>query len=560
MTGLTLFVNGNVLTVDRHFSRAEALAVQGDRILAVGSTQEIRRFKGPGAREVDLGGRTLIPGFVDTHGHVALFGLDEHKVSLNGATSRTEILGRLQKRIAQTPAGSWVVAMPIGDPPYFLNAEALRAAGAVPSLAELDALAPNHPVYIQAPTNRVPNFAVLNSAAMRSAGIGPGCALSAHTHVELDATGRPTGIVQGAMQPIYNADPLYQCVERAAPQITYEDVREGIALLAPKFAAHGTTTLLEAHLTDPQELRAYAELLGEGRLPVRVFYTFEIDGRQSLSEIEAYLKTIRFAANGGFGSAQLKVIGCSVGLDGPYWHGAACNDAPYPGPFGDIVNPGPLIPRDHYLEILRLAARLNFRIHAEAAGRGSIGIALGAFEEINQETPIRDKRYVLEHCEFPTREQIALCARLGVAPTTSTNFIWGKGEEVYKRRLGEAYAKVAIPLRDWLDAGVPVSQSTDWGPHEGLFTVWQSLARQAGLTGEVIGPEQRITREEALRCFTWNGAWALRMEHEIGSLEPGKRADVVMLDGDPMTCAEETIKDLNVEMTMLDGVIVHGSA
>jgi len=224
------------------------------------------------------------------------------------------------------------------------------------------------------------------------------------------------------------------------------------------------------------------------------------------------------------------------------------------------VNPGPLIPREHYLEILRLAARLNFRIHAEAAGRGSIGIALAAFEEINRETPVRDKRYVLEHCEFPTREQIALCARLGVAPTTSTNFIWGKGEEVYKRRLGDAYAKVAIPLRDWLDGGVPVSQSTDWGPHEGLFTVWQSLARQAGLTGEMIGPEQRITREEALRCFTWNGAWALRMEHEIGSLEPGKRADMVMLEGDPMTCAEEAIKDLKVEMTMLDGVVVHGSA
>ena len=116
MTGVTLFVNGNVLTVDRQFSRAEALAVQGDRILAVGTTADIRRFKGPGAREVDLAGRTLIPGFVDTHGHVALFGLDEHKVSLTGAGTRAEILGRLQQRIAATPKGSWVVAMPIGDP------------------------------------------------------------------------------------------------------------------------------------------------------------------------------------------------------------------------------------------------------------------------------------------------------------------------------------------------------------------------------------------------------------------------------------------------------------
>ncbi|MEX2480389.1 MAG: amidohydrolase [Gammaproteobacteria bacterium] len=559
MSNTTLFVNGNVLTVDDTFTRAEAVVVQDERILAVGTTKDMRKFKSAGAREVDLGGRTLMPGFIDTHGHVALFGLDELKVSLTGAVTTEDILARLATRVAATPPGAWVVAMPIGDPPYFLNADTLRTQGVVPGLAELDAIAPNNPVYIQAPTNRVPNFAVLNSAALRAAGVDAATRVSPHSEVELDADGRPTGILQGAMQPIYNADPLYQRVERAAPAPIYEDVRDGIALLAPHFAAHGTTSLLEAHLTDPEELRAYAELLHDGRLPVRVFYTFEIDGRQSLAEIERYLKTLRFAANGGFGSAQLKVVGCSIGLDGPYWHGAACHDAPYPGPFGDIVDPEPLIPWAHYRAIMRLAARMNFRIHAEAAGRGSIAIALRAFEEIDRETPIREKRYVLEHCEFPTAAQIAACARLGVAPTTSTNFLWGKGEEVYRQRLGQDLADRAIPLRDWIDGGVPIAQSTDWGPHEALFTLWQSLARQAGLTGDVIGPGQRITRAEAIRCFTWNGAWALKMDHEIGSIEAGKRADLIVLDGDPMACAEDDICNLNVELTLLDGRAVHGA-
>lgn len=96
-------------------------------------------------------------------------------------------------------------------------------------------------------------------------------------------------------------------------------------------------------MTEPEELRAYAELLDAGRLPTHIYYTFEIEGRQSLAEIERFLKTLRFAANGGFGDARLKVAGVSVVLDGPYWHSAACNDAPYPGPFGDIVHPGPLI-------------------------------------------------------------------------------------------------------------------------------------------------------------------------------------------------------------------------
>ncbi|MGH8597404.1 MAG: amidohydrolase family protein, partial [Gammaproteobacteria bacterium] len=220
------------------------------------------------------------------------------------------------------------------------------------------------------------------------------------------------------------------------------------------------------------------------------------------------------------------------------------------------VHPGALIPVDHYRDILRLANRMNFRIHAEAAGRGSIGIALDAFAEIDRETPIKTKRFVLEHCEFPTREQMKVCATLGIAPTTSTNFIWGKGEEVYRQRLGPAYADRAIPLRDWLDAGVPIAQSTDWGPHEAMFTLWQSLARHAGLTGEVIGPQQRISREEAIRCATINGAWALKMEHQLGSIETNKRADFVILDGNLLTCPEEHIKSIQVDQTYLDGRLV----
>jgi len=559
-----LFHNGNVITVDSSFTIAEAVLVENEHISAVGTNaalrQQVASETSEAPIEIDLAGRTLMPGFIDTHGHVALFGLDELKVSLTGASTREEILARMRRAASGAAPGEWIVAMPIGDPPYFLNANTLRAEGAVPTLAELDALAPNNPIYIQAPTNRVPNFAVLNSAALRATGIDASIQVSSNSKPALDDHGSLTGILDGALQPIYNADPLYQMIERVAPQATYADRRDGIAALAPKFAASGTTTILEAHLTDPEELRAYAELLEAGQLPVRIFYTFEIDSRESLADIERFLRTVRFAANGGFGTARLKINGVSIGLDGPYWHGAACNDAPYIGPFGEMVDPAPLVDAEHYRAILELAAGMGFRVHAEAAGRGSIELALNTFAAVNEKTPIKDKRYVLEHCEFPTSSQIAKCAALGVAPTTSTNFIWGKGEEVYQQRLGANYANHAIPMRDWLDAGVPVAQSTDWGPHEPMFTLWQSLARQAGLTREVIGPEQMITREEAIRTYTINGAWALKMENELGSIEVGKRADLVILSGDPLTCPLEDIKALDVELTMLDGLVVHGDA
>ena len=128
---------------------------------------------------------------------------------------------------------------------------------------------------------------------------------------------------------------------------------------------------------------------------------------------------------------------------------------------------------------------------------------------------------------------------------------------MYKARLGDVYADKAIPMRDWLDGGVPIAQSTDWGPHEAFFTLWQSLARRAGLTGEVIGADQQITREEAIRCFTVNGAWALKMEREIGSIEPGKRADLIVVDGDPLGCDIDALKGLQVDLTLVDGQIVH---
>ena len=316
------------------------------------------------------------------------------------------------------------------------------------------------------------------------------------------------------MQPLYNPHPFYEKIAAVIPSVTYGDIREGIRVLAPEFIRGGTTTLLEAHLTRPEELRAYGELYEDGELPLRVFFTFEVEMGLSASEIENFVSTARFAAGNGFGHSRLKVVGISAGLDGPYWHGAACNDKPYPGPFGDVGNLGTLTSPETYKTIVQAAIKHGVRLHTECAGRGSIEIAVQTLAEANRSHDIKDRRFVLEHVEFPTQEQIALCHELGLVPTTSTNFIWGKGAEVYQQRLGAEYADRAIPLREWLDAGVPVWQSTDWGPCSAMFTLWQSLKRYAGVTREVVGPAQHITREEAIRIFTINGAFALKMEDD----------------------------------------------
>ena len=191
------FHDGQVITVDDRFSVHDAVLVEDGRITAVGQKAALADAVSTNACQIDLAGRTLMPGFIDTHGHIALFGLDELKVRLQGATTKREILERLKAAVDSASPGEWIVSMPIGDPPYFLNAERLRAAGEVPTLAELDQLAPDNPVYIQAPTNRVPNFAILNSRALAAAGIDAGTRVSDNTRILTDDKGEPNGLEIG---------------------------------------------------------------------------------------------------------------------------------------------------------------------------------------------------------------------------------------------------------------------------------------------------------------------------------------------------------------------------
>jgi predicted amidohydrolase YtcJ len=555
-----LLLNGKVITVDRSFSIAQAIAIKDHAILAVGPSRDISALAGPQTTVVDLAGKTVLPGFIDTHGHIGLFGIETLWVSLAGATSIDEIRRRIAARVGQTPPGEWVVTTPVGDPPWFFRVPEVLNEHRFPNRWDLDAVSAQHPVYITAPTNRVPNTAILNSRALELAGINRETPRD-YEGIEVvrdPASGEPTGELRG-MQPIYNPSRFFARFSRILPPLTYDQILHGIRNLAPVFIANGTTTLLEAHLTSPEELRAYVELERRGELGLRIFYTFDIDASRPLAEIEDYLRTVSFAAAGGFGTERVRIAGVSIGLDGPHWHGAAVTGESYMGPYGKPVDPRPLVAPDTYAAILKIAARYGLRVHAEAAGRGSIGIALAAMDEVDKLRPINDLRFVIEHVEFPTRQQILECKRLGIVPTTATNFIWGKGAEVYVDRLGEKYAAEAIPLRAWLDAGVPVAQSTDWGPREALFTLWQSLARRAGLSGAVIGPKQRISREEAIRIFTYNGAYALRMEDRLGSIEPGKLADLVILSGDPLTSSQEAILEMKVLATIIDGKVAYQS-
>jgi len=212
-------------------------------------------------------------------------------------------------------------------------------------------------------------------------------------------------------------------------------------------------------------------------------------------------------------------------------------------------------PDENFKSIMLKGARANLRMQVQCSGGAAIDKVLSIFEEVDREIPIAGKRWVIEHCQFPSTGNMALCKKLGVVPTTGTNFLWKYGH-IYQKSFGAELTRDSIPLKAWIDAGLPVVQSTDGRPSEPVFTFWQSLARRDGHTGQALGG-QKLSRTEALRIYTINPAYAMFSEDRLGSIEPGKLADLVVLSDDIMQIPEERILETKVLATLVGGRAVH---
>ena len=260
----------------------------------------------------------------------------------------------------------------------------------------------------------------------------------------------------------------------------------------------------------------------------------------------------------GFGDDRLKLIGVTVPLDGAAQFGATLMNTPYRDPYGRTTSGTQGVTADKLSQIAVLAAKHDLRLNVTFAGDKAADMTLAAFEAANRQSPIQGKRWLLQHMQHPTPAQIARVKALDAVVSTYTSVDFSKGAAVYVDRFdGDAW-KTVVPMRQWLDAGVVVAQSTDGAHFQPLFTLWESLARVDGRTGKsLLTPQKQITREEALRLYTINGAKVLFWEDKIGSIEPGKLADLVVLDRDILTCPLDEIRDAKVLMTMMGGRIVH---
>ena len=549
MTADLVLHGGRVLTLDARSTVGEAIALAGDRILSVGRDAEILPLAG--THRIDLRGRTLIPGLIDAHAHLDREGLKGVYPSLAGATSIDDVLQRIEALARETEPGAWIVTMPIGEPPEYRDVPNNLRERRFPTRWELDRVAPDHPVYIRAIwgywRHTLPLVSIANSEALRLA------AITAETlppwgGVQIDkvwATGEPNGIfVEWTYMPVVELS-----VMAAAPRFSHAQRVRGLRDSMRIYNATGTTSVFEGHGIADEVRAVYRDVAAAGGMTVRAHLTmspsWSTGGKPPDEQVAAWAATL-----GGHGTGDRWVR-----LGGLFAEAGILADNrvrarawPYTGWAGFAYDAG--LPREHLRDALVAAARHGVRVG------GIQRDLLGLYEEVDRITPIRDRRWVLEHISVLTDDEIHRIRDLGLVVTTHTNSYIGKQGEILRKRVGPDAEDTVVPLRKLREAGVTIALATDNVPPSLWHPIAQTITRLDRNAGHAIAPSQRLTREEALRAATTAGAWLTFDEDEKGTLEPGKLADVVVLSADPLTVEESRIAEIVADVTVVGGRVV----
>ena len=547
-----ILANGKIITVDSASTVAQAIAIAGDRILAVGSDAAMARVSGPTTRVVDLKGKAVIPGITDGHAHMDREALRNVFPALGRVRSVRDIQDRIAELARAKQPGEWIVTMPIGDPPYYFDVPEILAEKRWPTRQELDAAAPDNPVFIRSIwgywRGTFPLVSCANTEALRRAGITRDTVSPVDTlKIEKDANGDPTGVfVEREMAPV--AELIWF---RQAAAFTPADRLRALPQSARAYHAFGTTSVFEGHGAATELLRTYKRADREGTLTMRTALAFspnwQAAGGAPLGPfVEAWAGWL---GEPGFGNDRLKMSGLYVHAGREAADDVRARAAPYTGWAGFNSNHG--LPRDQAKELLLHCAANDIR----AVMIGSSNLDL--YDEVDREIPLKGRRWVISHISTVSPRDIERIVRMGLVLTTHTNNYLYKGLQAQAQRLPPERHGEIVPLRSLLDAGVKVSLATDNVPVSPFLPIWQAVARRSYQTKERVAPGEALSRADALRCATANGAYLTFDEDKKGSLEAGKLADVAVLSADPLATEESSIAEIRSLMTMVGGRIVH---
>lgn len=526
-----VFTNGEVLTVDKNESIAEAVAVKDHIIVAVGKNDEIERYIGEETRIIDLEGKSLLPGFIDPHLHLTIYGTNLLGISCASPDihSLEDLFAEIKKRATSTPKGEWIRVTSFN--------ESAMEEERFPTIQELDAISTEHPIVIIRVCNHT---SIANSKAMELAGITRETVNPAGGEIERDSSGDLTGkMIENAHMQLFSV-----------ADYSEEEIAQGLKLASQVFVESGITSLHDAgsYGWGPDILQLIKKAINSGDVKNRVYTLIG-----SLTDSESFVRhMIDEGAVTGDGDEWLKIGPAKLFTDGSSTGPTLATREPYDS---DPTDTGILYyEQDRMNEILGEAHRKGYQITAHAQGDRAIEMLLNCIEHALNENPRSDHRHRIEHAGIASPDLQDRMKELGVVIIPNPAFIYANGDS-YIKNLGDR-VHVMYPANDYVEKGIPFAFASDTPvvDHNPLLGIHAAVNRKS-ISGQDVGVSQRVTVQDAIKAYTYMGAYASFDEKIKGSIEVGKLADLVILDESILSLDTEKIKDVSVVMTIIDGVV-----
>jgi predicted amidohydrolase YtcJ len=529
-----VLLNGKILTMDRQSRTAEAIAIRDGKFLAIGDSATIRSMASGATRTIDLAGKTVVPGLIDTHAHFKAAGMSDYVVNMSRAKTVADALQAIREFVAKKKPGDWIIGSAWHPPSQLAEKRYLTR-------QEIDSVAPNNPVYLRT----VGHFSMANTLALAKAGVDKGTPDPSGGKFERDASGELTGVL---------VETAIDRVEKAVPDWTAADEYRQFKIAEGVLNSYGITSAVEG-ATPARDVATLQRLAASGEATLRVGVMFRPEPPAENSAWEAIVRGN--GTSSGFGDDWVKLAGIKIFYDGGMTLKTALMRDAYPDSHDDYHGIAQLS-AERLKELVSICNRYDWRVGVHVVGDRGIDQVLDAFEAADKEKSIRDRRFILIHGSLILPEQMERAKRLGVRVDFQNVFMWDKAATV-ERFLGKAVADRAVPTRtlieklgiDSLGAGTDFPVNTI-NPFINMYI----MVTRKDPTGHVYGPNEAISREQALRLYTSAASHYMFEEDKKGSIEPGKLADLAVLSADLMTVPEDQIKDIKTDLAIVGGKVV----
>jgi predicted amidohydrolase YtcJ len=542
--------HGKIVTVDEKFFLAQAVAIRGERIVAVGTDETILKFAGPKTRKIDLEGRTVLPGLIDSHTHPVSAAMYEFDHRIPEMETVADVLAYVRSRAAALGPGKWIDVQQV-----FITRLRERR---YPTREELDRAAPENSVVF-----RTGPDCALNSLALKRSGIDKHFRITdgGTGTVERDPSGEPTGVLRNCRR--------FVKFEGGGRAPTAEDRRERMKALLAAYNEAGITSFCDRDAGEG-EIALYRQLKDAGELTCRVFVNHSISPDGPWEKVEASIRRVAEHPLHRHDNL-LWVRGIKFYLDGGMLTGSAYMQKPWGASrIYSITDPNYrgllFVPPERVVQIVRAAMRHGLQPTAHTVGDGAVEVLVDAYAKVAEEFPLREHRPCISHCNFASPESIEKMARLGIVADLQPVWLYMDGATL-DAHFGNARLACFQPYKTYFERGVVVGGGSDHmqkieaprsiNRYSPMLGLWTTLVRQPRWTERPLHPEQAITREQAIRLYTSHNAFLTFEEKQKGSLEPGKLADLIVLDRDLLACPIEQVKDIQVEATYLGGKAVY---